>query len=144
MHELLKLCIPGVIGGIIGGCLAPSLQHKFAQWRDREAREHNASADKEVRKREFVAFLQKWRSEVASFAESLHQVGDAAYYVYRPKLSEFLSWVSKVQDVFTDRQTFQRLADRLSGLDAKDWKNKNPREVILEAIDALSYFIEHT
>jgi hypothetical protein len=65
MRELLKLFIPGVVGGIIGGCLAPSLQHKFAQWREREARTLASKAAKEDRKRKFLGFLFQWRTKVS-------------------------------------------------------------------------------
>jgi hypothetical protein len=52
----------------------------------------------------------------------------------------FRDEVERVRDVFTDSKSFDSLTKRLGNLTTEDWKDKQPREVILEAIDALIDF----
>jgi hypothetical protein len=145
MHELVKLCIPGIVGGIIGSCLGPFLQHKFAQRRDREARDQASNAAKDTRKRAFIAFLKQWRSELSAFLPPAYPFGHGIFQEYQSKLHEFQGQIALLANDFAGNKTFERLGNRLSGLNQQDMtsQNKAAKDIILEAIDQLIAFVEH-
>jgi hypothetical protein len=127
--EFIKLLLAGIAGGLIG-----------AKANDRLTRNRDADG----RKRDFVGFLSKWRSEISSPSP---KISGAFYYpdhvakeVYRNELASFNSKIAMVRLDFINKQEFDALTKRLAGLTEKDLQVRQPSEVILEALDALIRF----
>src|ERR1035441_6619987 len=99
MCDMLKICIPGLIGGIIGGCIGPFLQHKFTQRRDREARKSSDIITRETRKRDFLSFLHQWCTEIslAPHGPTSFTTDPPAVTAYRIKLPLLHSQIEYVQ-----------------------------------------------
>ena len=123
--EAIKLVLAGIAGGLIGA----RANDKLARGRDADAR-----------KRVFVGFLQKWQAEIAHVVIPSIFVTDPAIAAYNDRLGEFCEQAGWVQDCYPDAERFKDLAHRVANLNANDWKNKRPRDVMLEAIGDLLKF----
>jgi hypothetical protein len=117
---------------LLGWLIVPRITHALATCRERD-----------TRKREFLAFLNKWRLEVSSCPERVSIGVGPVQARYKPKLPEFNAARTIVQDALADRQTFTRLADRLGSFDKRDCKDKKARDEILKAMDDLIQFVEN-
>jgi hypothetical protein len=121
------------IGGVLGGGAFGSIITLFVAGR----------RDKKGRRRNFIAFLEEWKQEFSlpgSEVDPLGRPAPLALSRYLLKLPDFRREAAKSRDVFADTKTFDSLCDRLGGLKAEDWQKRQPREIILEAIDALLEF----
>ena len=116
----------GLIGVFIGGLIG----HWLTLVRDSTAR-----------KRTFLAFLKQWRVEIFSAKQaSGYWSGNPNKAAYHARIPSFHAEVERVRGVFSDSQRFEFLTSRLGSLKAEDWQNKQPCDVILEALDALVEF----
>jgi hypothetical protein len=126
--EAIKLVLAGIAGGLIG-----------ARANDRLARDRDSNA----RKRVFVGFLQKWQAEIAIPNRDQPQffaMTDPAIVAYDSKLAAFCEQVAWVKGCYPDADKFKALTVRVANLNINDWKNKKPRDVILEAVGELLKF----
>ena len=96
------------------------------------------------RKKAFNGFLRQWRAEISApyLGPTSLRVGiDSSIFSYFSKLPSFCSEIERVRSDFAgDAERFESLTSRLSSLKAEDWKGKQPREVILYALDELIQF----
>ena len=101
--------------------------------------------DKNTRNRVFIAFLKGWRSEISAFLPPISPFGYGVFQKYQSNLHEFQRQVALLANDFAASETFERLANRLSGLNQQDVtsQNKPAKDIILEAIDDLIAFVEH-
>ena len=104
--------------------------------------------DKSSRKRAFIGFLEKWKAEITAPSRGPTSIGVVTHpsiKAYDARVCEFRERVEIVRDAFNSANKFQALAARLANLKTDDWQgNKQPREVILEALDALLEFTHKT
>ena len=133
---------------IIGWPVSAYFGHLWTLRSHRISREFAAKDAATKRRREYLAFLEKWRVEI--FSPSNEKIGGfydlsaATISAYQNKVASFKSQTVIVQDDFPARQRFDALAKRIAGLKDADWNEKQPRDVICEAIDALIKFIKDT
>ena len=114
----------GVTGSIITACVT-------------------GSRDKKHRRNAFIGFLEKWKAEISAPDRGPTIIGVAtapAIKAYDAKVGAFKEQVAIVRDVFSGNHRFETLAIRLGSLKSEDWKDKQPRNVILEAIEKLIEF----
>ena len=129
-----------VLGGIISGGIGLLAGWLLNKWQ----RESERTAGMESRRCYFLAFLKKWRTEI--FTPSDEKIGGrydlpaASVSAFQNDLSSFNFQAVLVQNDFPDRQRFNSLTERISGLKSENWNKKQPRDVICEAIDALINF----
>lgn len=97
--------------------------------------------DRAIRRRTFSGFLLKWRLEISSFQKDHHLGSSTLFHVFKSKVPDFIIQVELVRDVFRDRQGFELLTKRLAELKDGDCGDKQPREIILFAIDELVKFV---
>jgi hypothetical protein len=110
---------------------------------DRQITEATLKADK---RRDFIGFLKQWKTEVELFRHPTHIgiVGSHPVEIrYREKIPDFIAAIHQARTAFDDGQ-FDALTKRLAGLTNEDFNQANPRDIILEAIDALIEFAEKT
>ena len=107
--------------------------------------------DKRVRKRDYIAMLHGWRSEINVVRGTGHlNVTEFIYHASKDKSAEayyarrfhFVQESQKVRDCFADAVRFQLLTTRLGGLNDEDWKGKQAKDVILGPLDELITFAE--
>jgi hypothetical protein len=126
-------------------CLTvPRINDAFARRREREAREHADETAKADKRRDFIRFLKQWKTEVELFLPPTHIgiIGSHPVEIgYREKVPDFIAEIDRARAAFDDGQ-FDDLTKRLARLTNKDFNQKNPRDVILEAIDSLVEFAE--
>ena len=132
--------------GAVGGIAAAIAAHFLTKDREHHQAIADAAEARRVRIQEFVVFLRGWRSDIETFKikQISGSIWDVIQAVYIPHIRPLQEAITKVEGDFADRDTFHRLTDRLAGLDDKykDWNaKKQPREMILEAIDDLDKFI---
>lgn len=130
--------------------IATLLTYLFAIWRerrrDRESLKRAEETSKTDKRRDFIGFLKQWKTEVEVFRHPTHIgiVGSHPVEIrYREKIPDFISEIERARSAFDDGQ-FDALTKRLAGLTSKDFNQGNPRDIILEAIDALKEFAENT
>jgi len=128
MIEALKLVGAALGGGIIAACLT----HHFTRRRERER-------DSESRKRDFRAFLSRWRSELERIPE--HQVAEIIKH-YHDTVHEFHEAKGRVRGDFLPVAEFDRLSAGLGGFRDAEITNtaKKTRDIIAEAIDEFIRF----
>jgi hypothetical protein len=87
--------------------------------------------------------LERWKSEISApnrgptiIDVSIHP----AIKAYDSKVGIFREQIAIVRDVFSGSHRFETLTIRLANLKTQDWDKKNPRDVILDAIERLSEF----
>ena len=100
--------------------------------------------EKRQRRAAFLGFLRQWQVELSlpdRGPTSLSFRTDSAIVLYDSKLPAFSAEVERARDVFPDAEKFQALTDRLRKLTPEDWKGKQPRQVISEALDELIAFV---
>ena len=141
-------CIPIIASNCVSlavGFGVGYMAHRLSLKREREARNHAATIAKDTRKRTFVAFLKEWRSELSAFLPPVNPFGHGVFREYQSKLHKFHGQSALLAKDFTASETFERLANRLSGLNQQDMtsQNKPEKDIILESIDALIDFVEH-
>src|ERR1035441_7175825 len=107
--------------------------------------------DVAARKRQFRAFLQEWRIEIAS-APSICAGTDwgsrqvflhPCLQPYQNRLAAFRSEIERVRDCFNKKPGFVTFAQSLRNLEQNNWNNKQPHIAILEAMDQLIEFVEN-
>ncbi len=128
MPEYIDLIVTFLGGGAVGSIITACITSR---------------RDKKYRRRVFVGFLQKWKAEIAAPNRGPTQVivvTDPAILAYDSKLADFCEQVALVKGCYPDAERFRTLTIRVANLNANDWKNKRPCEVILEVIDALIEF----
>jgi hypothetical protein len=128
MIEAIKLVSAALGGGIIAACLT----HYFTRRRERER-------DAESRKRDFRAFLSRWRSELERIPEP--QVAEIIKH-YKTTVHEFHAAKGRVRGDFLPVAEFDRLSGHLGGFRDSEITNstKKTRDIIAEAIDELIRF----
>jgi hypothetical protein len=97
------------------------------------------------RKREFIGFLEEWKADISAPDRGPTKIDvsiPTAVKAYDAKVGAFQKQVAIVRDVFSDADRFETLTIKLGNLKAEDWKEKQRREVILEALDALIQFVK--
>ena len=125
--------ITNAIFGLVGAFGGGLFGHWLAGIRDRAGR-----------KRAFQGFLSRWHAEISAPDRSptiATLKPDPAIIAYDSKLPSFCAEIERVRDVFKDTKRFAILTSRLASLQAEDWQQKNPRDVISEAINELIRFV---
>lgn len=130
--EAIKLVLAGIIGGLIGA----RANDKFTRAREKES-------GIAQRKRDFIAYIRQWRSEIELAERDIDKWGvNGIIKTYQLGLPSFNAGIGRVQPDFRDRKEFNELTSRINGLTAQNLQGQtNPRAIILEAIDALLRFL---
>jgi hypothetical protein len=127
------LVVVNIVGWFVVNCLAKK--------RELIARQNAASIAKETRINKFVSWLKHWRAEISSPGlQYLPYQPNQSIWVYREGLPDFHAQVALVQVDFPDKQRFDSLTKRIGNLKEEDWKNKQARDIILEALNELIKF----
>jgi hypothetical protein len=128
-------------GGFFGALLGALLNHFLSSARDRRARKYVREDAKEARKRDFISFMDKWRTEVER--DNPHKTANE----FSAKCALFRQEATKIRDDY-DVQ-FWILANSLSSLRDSDVEEMSPdrtemvgRERLLTAIDAIVNFVK--
>jgi hypothetical protein len=120
-----------ILVALLGWLIVPRINDALTKRRERE----NKRLD-------FVRFLKRWRTEVELFRHPTHIGIGGSHPVeigYREKMPDFISEIERARSAFGGGQ-FDALTKKLAGLTNEDFKQANPRDIILEAIDALIEF----
>ena len=128
MMEAFKLLGAALGGGIIAACL----NHYFTRRRERDR-------DADSRKRDFRAFLSRWRSELERIPE--HQVPEIVEH-HSAMVHKFHEAQARVRGDFQPVTEFDRLSARLGGLRYNEITSgeKKTRDIIAEALDEFIRF----
>jgi hypothetical protein len=122
------------VGGIFAGFTGAFFIHFFTRRRELER-------ESEARRREFRVFLYKWRSQLQRID---HRDTKAIWQHYLGSVDECYAQIARVRTDYA--KSFLEMAARLGGLRFEEITqhpdNKNPRDVIAEAIDALIKYRE--
>lgn len=114
--------------------------HRFNRSRDREAREHADKTAKDARKRDFIGFMEKWRTEVER--DDPRKTANA----FSAKVSLFRGEAAKISLDYGVE--FSELVRKLSSLRDGEVEEVSPdrtkmigRDRLLGAIDAVVNFV---
>lgn len=132
--EAIKLAFAGIIGGLIG-----------ARANDKLARRREQDAGRDNRKRDFLAFLASWRSEINTppHTKGMVFLDDGGIQAFLAGLNQFNAEKERVRNDYLDMKKIAHLAGRVSSLDVGHSVGQiKSRKIILEALDALIDFIK--
>jgi hypothetical protein len=143
---VFSIAIP-VACGIAGGAIQSWLAHQFAEERENVARQYAAAIEIERRRTNFLAFMDRWKSEVEDCG-----IPEKQSIEWEKKKPLFIYEASLVKRDFGDRKRFGELRDAISfaghhagqigQTDAQMNFELIGRANLVKAIDALIAFAE--
>jgi len=124
MNPIVVLVITFLSGGAFGSIIALTFSHR---------------RDTASRRCDFLAFICEWRSEIAMNVPENCEWPHSPFvqHWFSDRIPRFVERVERARSVFCASSEFGSLTDNITKLTNKDWKQREPRHVILEAIDAL-------
>jgi hypothetical protein len=130
--EAIKLALAGIIGGLIG-----------ARANDKLARRREQDAGRDNRKRDFLAFIASWRSEINTppHKNGIVFTDDGGVLAFLTGLHQFNAEKERVRNDYSDLEKFAHLVGAVGSLNVGRAENQiNSRKMILKTMDALIDF----
>jgi hypothetical protein len=132
--EFIKLALVGIIGGLIG-----------ARANDKLARRREQDAGRDSRKRDFLAFVASWRSEIYTppHKDGMVFLDDGGVLAFLNGLHQFNAEKERVRNDYSNLEKFAQLVGAVGNLNVGRAENQiNSRKIILKTLDALIDFIK--
>lgn len=137
----------GVVGGFVISVAGWFVVHWLTKRREWQRHLAAVIADKERRKRDFLAFLVPWRADIASAVPTAMATvlnpGRAYWWpVYQDRRADFLAAVQTAKDCCSDAIKFDTLTKRITAIKERD-ERESKKADCLEAIDELIGLVEN-